>query len=164
MMLRYSVRTSFSCAPFPVRQNAVPPKLDLKCSYNSTDDYKTCLSLFFPHKLDSILCSFLSPVIFFHYFPKQKSFVEFRCRRCRTHSSKKTPSARLRSFLHHTSLESWASCAAAAAAAYSAPLPPLPLLLAGANKGPKYRHVDLGKKKRKKLALAGQKNFLLSFE
>ena len=77
----------------------------------------------------------------------------------------------MRSFLHHTSLESWASCAAAAAAAYSAPLPPLPLplpplplLLAGANKGPKYRHVDLGKKKRKKLALAGQKNFLLSFE
>ena len=78
----------------------------------------------------------------------------------------------MRSFLHHTSLESWASCAAAAAA-YSAPLLPLPLppllplpllLLAGANKGPKYRHVDLGKKKRKKLALAGQKNFLLSFE
>ena len=70
----------------------------------------------------------------------------------------------MRSFLHHASLESWASCAAAAAAAYSAPLPPLPLLLAGANKGPKYRHVDLGKKKRKKLALAGLKNFLLSFE
>ena len=75
MMLRFSVRTSFSCAPFPVRQNAVPPKLDLKCSYNSTDDYQTCLSLFFPHKLDSILCSFLSLVIFFHYFQKQKKFL-----------------------------------------------------------------------------------------
>ena len=89
MMLRFSVRTSFSCAPFPVRQNAVPPKLDLKCSYNSTGDYQTCLSLFSLTSLTPFSAAFYPQLFFSTIFQSKKSFVEFRCRRCRTHSSKR---------------------------------------------------------------------------